>query len=213
MIQVKVKTRTSLIRKRNDNQIAQNPSTVQMWVTKTQKKNLPVMVRDYRPRSNLVSPEVELYIKITNNSISYNTNWYPIKLHQHKPVIKTCWQGPTLLQTYCITQQNNFNKIHHKRQKLRTTICVQTTCNAMCDYAAIIVLTHEVLCVRSQMILNEIRECGKMQSGKESCNLLQWNTSKVMCMHKTHYVLVENSIKDFLNISHAFQITVTSNMK
>jgi len=33
---------------------------------------------------------------------------------------KTSWQGMTLLQTNCITQQHNFNKIHKKRQKLMT---------------------------------------------------------------------------------------------
>jgi len=33
---------------------------------------------------------------------------------------KTSWQGLTLIQTYCTMQQHNFNKIHKKRQKLRT---------------------------------------------------------------------------------------------
>jgi len=42
-------------------------------VTKTQK-NLPVMVRDYQPRSNLRSPEVGMYIKINNNFTNYYKN-------------------------------------------------------------------------------------------------------------------------------------------
>jgi hypothetical protein len=37
-------------------------------------KNLPAVVRDYQPRSNLTTPEAGMYIKINNNSTNYDRN-------------------------------------------------------------------------------------------------------------------------------------------
>jgi len=71
MIEVTVKIRTSLKIERNDNHY----STKFIHSTGAgdkNTKNLPVMVRDYQPRSNLRSPEVGPYIKINNNSTNYD---------------------------------------------------------------------------------------------------------------------------------------------
>jgi hypothetical protein len=61
MIQVTVKTRTSLRRKRNDNRYS-TKSTCSTGAREKNKKNLPVTVRAYQPRYNLRSPEAGMYV-------------------------------------------------------------------------------------------------------------------------------------------------------
>jgi hypothetical protein len=131
MIQVTVKTRTSLKRKRNDNHYS-TKSIRSKGVSDKHTKNLPVMVRDYQPRSSLRSPEVGMYI-LRQITIPQTTTGTEIKSNfiSKNQLRKTSWQGLTLLQIYCIMQQNNFNKIH-KRQNLRTkNVCPNITkCHA-----------------------------------------------------------------------------------